>query len=223
MARYASEKDVLLLGFGGRCEPKLSTYWFEQNFRGTVVSINGEEPFNDGNAWQNPANVSTVPKNQYHIGYVADGCQSQRILFMAQFILRQRELWQFFLQENNKPASSRERFLVYTNGNCVDFRQNTFDAIALANPLLKVEHASHCSGNMQNITNVVKFRLPRGVSYQSNWKFMRNFRFCLVMDYRENFIGICWRMYPVANCSMMSRYNSCSSSSLLVLLNIMQF
>ena len=60
---------------------------------------------------------------------------------MAQFILRQRELWQFFLQENNKPASSRERFLVYTNCNCVDFRQNTFDAIDLANPLLKVEHA----------------------------------------------------------------------------------
>jgi hypothetical protein len=50
------------------------------------------------------------------------------------------ELINFCANENlncgNKPAStsSRERFihsfLVYANGNCVDFRQNAFDAIA---------------------------------------------------------------------------------------------
>ena len=178
----STKNDVLLVGFGGHCGayPKLTTYYFEHYFKGTVIQINREN-FTDGIAWQDPKNSSTIPKNQYHLGYVESGCQSLRIFYMAQFLLLQKELWDFIFQIEKKPVSSRERFLIYTAGNCVDFRQSAFDAIALANPSLTVEHAAGCHGNM-NLTNVVKYNPHTGREFNKNWKFMREFRFCLVME-----------------------------------------
>ena len=202
-APQSTAKDVLLVGSGGFCgaRPKLTTYWFEQKFKGTVIQINREN-FVDENAWLNPTTTNasintststrtnTIPKKQYHLGHIADGCQSLRIFYMAQFFLLQKELWHLFLQETNKPVSTRERFLIYTAGNCVDFRQNAFDAIALANPSLDVEYAAGCFGNMQNLTNTVKYQPSTGGLYHDNWKFMRNFRFCLVMEnsYVEGYV-----------------------------------
>lgn len=186
----STENDVLLVGFGGYCgaPPKLKTGYFEKYFKGTVIQINREN-FTDEMAWQDPKNSSTIPKNQYHLGYVESGCQSLRIFYMAQFLLLQKELWDFFFQIEKKPVSSRERFLIYTAGNCVDFRESAFDAISLANPSLTVEYAASCHGNM-NLPNIAKYEKNTGRDFRKNWKFMGEFRFCLVMEnsYVEGYI-----------------------------------
>jgi len=191
------ENTILLSGSEGDCGMgKLKGNWLEQNFKGTVIIINGES-WTVRNTWKNLSDTLTIPRNQYHIGHIADGCQSRRIYFMAQEFLRQRKLWDFFLRKQDKPISTKERFLVYTNGHCVNFRDDAFDAIALAHPSKTVEHAGSCSGTRKNITNIVKsdlkfgpYKLKGKNLYLSNWKLMRRFRFCLVMEnsYVEGYI-----------------------------------
>ena len=89
--------------------------------------------------------------------------------------------------------SSQNKFLIYANSNCVDFREDAFDAIALSNPWKEVNHVSGCAGNMKNLTNVRKSFSIRNQSrgtIQSNWKFLRDYQFCLVMEniYLEGYI-----------------------------------
>lgn len=169
-AKLATEKDILLQGSGGYCgaPPKLTTNWFITEFKGTVVQIN-RESFTDGDAWRDLNDISTIPKNQYHLGFVADGCQSLRVYYMAQFFVLERRLWDFFLQEKNKRVSSKERFLIYTSSNCVDYREKAFDAIALANPTQTVEYLA-CSGKIKNKTNTKKnVEITKERRYNGNW------------------------------------------------------
>lgn len=194
MAQLASENDVLIVGGEGDCKNRKAPMpidWLEDNFKGTIFIVNGESRV-DRHKWRDLEDISTIPKNQYHLGHIADGCQSRRLHFLAQEFVRKRHLWDFFMKEEDKQKSTRERFLIYTNGHCVDFRDNAFDAIARATPTLKLEFGGKCNGNMKNLPNVVKSDLPFGKlnQYSQNWKMMRNYRFCLVMEnsYVEGYI-----------------------------------
>jgi hypothetical protein len=186
MAQLATENDVLILGGEGNCKSGkalMEVDWLEDNFKGTIFIINGENRV-DGNKWSDLEDISTIPKNQYHLGMVADGCQSRRLHHITQEFLREPKLWNFFLRHENKQKSSRGRFLIYINKHCVNFREDAFDAIALANPALKLESGAKCYGNIKNLPNVVKSESwvkPRS-NYIENWKLMKNYRFCLVME-----------------------------------------
>jgi len=190
----STENDVVLHGGSGDCDvrkKKGSALWFDENFKGTMIIINGES-WVSLNKWQNSSgSATTIPKNQYHLGHVADGCQSVRVHFMAQEFVRHRDLWDFFRYVSKKPVSTREKFLVYTNGHCVDFREEAFDAIAMANPSQEVEYAAKCFGKMKNLTNVVKTaKLGRRGRWNGNWKTYNKYRFCIVMEnkYLEGYI-----------------------------------
>ena len=98
MAQLATKNDVLILGGGGDCGFKKGSItgdWLEDNFKGTIFIINGENHV-ARDKWSNLEDISTIPKNQYHLGTVADGCQSRRLHFIAQEFLRLRHLWDFF-------------------------------------------------------------------------------------------------------------------------------
>lgn len=117
-AQHSSQQDMLLVRSDGFCAvpPKLTTFWFERYFAGTVLQFN-RESFVDGDAWQDPitknaSTTMTVPKNQYDFGHAVDGCQSLRVSYMAQFIVLCRNIWQYILKPQHRSVASRERFLI---------------------------------------------------------------------------------------------------------------
>lgn len=177
MINKITNKDVLLVGNGSGCDRNYSSKWYEQNIKGTVIIFNGERNYH---AFQDLKDVNTIPRNQYHLGYKKDGCQTARMYFMSYFFTGQKQLWNYFLQPQNKPKSSRQHFVVYTAGRCVSFREEAFDAIATANPSSKAYFAGKCSGT-QKLNNIIKYD-AESHDYKDNFIFYKKFKFCLVME-----------------------------------------
>lgn len=186
-AANSTEHDVLLSGGWGAIRPgmrpkTISGEWLEKNWKGKIIFLNGEYFVQSG--W---SNSSVLPfKNQYHIGFVKDGCQSVRLHFLTQKYGASPHLWDSFRPEAAKPTSKQERFVIYINRNCVDFREEAFDSIAMEFPNKTLEYGSKCLGNKKNLTNVVRtdIRLQKweGMWNDMNKDTFNHFRFCLVME-----------------------------------------
>ena len=186
-AANSTEHDVLLSGGWGAIRPgmrpkTISGEWLEKNWKGKIIFLNGEYFAKSG--W---SNSSVLPfKNQYHIGFVKDGCQSVRLHFLTQKYGASPHLWDSFRPEAAKPTSKQERFVIYINRNCVDFREEAFDSIAMEFPNKTLEYGSKCLGNKKNLTNVVRtdIRLQKweGMWNDMNKDTFNHFRFCLVME-----------------------------------------
>lgn len=191
-AKQATQDDILIVGLGGYCDGwrdlKLDAGWMQQNFNGAVIWFNGEwfGPYVSLQEEQQQQSTSSSlsllpPPRQYHFGFEQDGCQSVRMHFMAVFFLDYLlDRKDAFLFAEQRPENTGERFLLYTASNCVDFREEAFDQIALLNLSSSVHYASKCSGKRQNHTNVEKVNIPG--PYTKNDIFMKQYRFCLVME-----------------------------------------
>jgi len=192
-AANSTEHDVMLVGGDGSVRPGMrpKTFtgeWLAENWKGKIIFLNGE-PFTDG--W---SNSSVLPfKNQYHIGFLKNGCQSLRVNFLTQQYGPLEKIWGFLRPEATKQISNKEKFLIYVNRNCVDFREEAFDSIAAEFPNNTLEYGSACHGT-KNRTNVAMTDI--GVAeWRLMWRHMNrevfnNFRFCLVMEnhYRDGYI-----------------------------------
>jgi len=182
MAEEVSANDVIFIGKGGPCpgwgKNKLNVTYFQDHFRGTVLWFNTEP--------SSKFDQRTIPSNQIHVGYLADGCQTVRLFPMAIFFARNAEIWDFFGANGTrrKPTSTRERFLLYTQGHCVAYREAAFDALARSHPSLILEHGGSCKGKVERKTNVRSAKKAMGGvrNFNNNWKQMRQYRFCLVME-----------------------------------------
>ena len=103
-------------------------------------------------------------------------------------------LWDYFRHDAAKPRSKQERFLIYVNRNCVNFREEAFDSIAVEFPDKTLEYGSTCLGHKKNLTNVRRTDI-RLQKWSTMWRTMNkdlfhHYRFCLVMEnqYLEGYI-----------------------------------
>jgi len=185
LLKNASEYDMVICGSVSPCDGwrknQVKGKWFEDNFKGNVIYYNGEP--NSGDPW-----ITSIPfERQFHLGYGRkDGCQNIVFPFLSRFLNSERSLWPYILQEHKKPHSTREHFLIYTNKNCVGFREDAFDSIALANNTTNIFYGGKCSGSLtkksSNVTNVKHYAMGDHGRYFGNSVHMRRFRFCLVME-----------------------------------------
>jgi hypothetical protein len=179
-AELSVEKDILIVGYGGFCDGwgnrKLGSRWMKDNFKGTVIFFNGEHWSSfDGEL------AKKSPLRQYQIGYEADSCQNVRVHFMAQFLVENLndELRERIFVPEKRPINTGENFLIYTASNCVDFREEAFDRLALLE-IPNVAYGGRCMGKMNNHTNVRKVKM--NMEYTENYQEMQKYRFCLVME-----------------------------------------
>ena len=154
---FTMEDDVLFMGTSGSCfqtkgndavnddeRYNLSIEWISEHFKGHVVIVNGETAIASGK-WSDINDLSTIPKRMYMLGTPGNGCQSRQLFLAAQTIQATR-VWDMFQGLQPKPTSTKERFLLYTNSNCVRYRQQAFSDIARRFPNLTLEYGAKCKG-----------------------------------------------------------------------------
>lgn len=129
-----------------------------------------------------------VDERIYQIGYRDDSPQSIRVRFMQKMILTFDESTRNKLFDPfQKPVSSKERFMIYANSNCVQYRET---ALAYFTDLGVVDIAGACNGSKSprrqpNSINVAP--APdhvRDASWRENSKVMGTYRFCIAMENR---------------------------------------
>jgi hypothetical protein len=179
-ARQSKKDDILIVGVGGFCDGwrnrKLLAEWMEENFKGKVIWFNGENflPLASNE-------TKALPPRQYQVGYPKDDCQNVRVHYMTQFLLEYSKdisTDTIFIPER-RPVNDGKNFLLYTASNCVGYREEAFDRLALLN-ISNVDYGGKCQGKMQNHTNVRPRKIRR--HYALNHEYMKHFRYCLVME-----------------------------------------
>ena len=184
MAKQATKYDILIMSTHGNCEGPLSGEWLEEHFLGKIITINGESVHARKDKWTNLTDLSKIPRKQYQLGFVHNGCQSRYFPYIVQHLgLLDLSYWKMLMRPELKPKSKKERFLIYVNRNSVPFRENAFDEIALRFPNSTLEYGAKCHGKRKNLKNVVKYNMPpRGLPFDD----FSYFRFCFVLENRRH-------------------------------------
>ena len=184
MAKQATKYDILIMSTHGDCEGPLSGEWLEEHFLGKIITINGESVHARKDKWTNLTDLSKIPRKQYQLGFVHNGCQSRYFPYIVQHLgLLDLSYWKMLMRPELKPKSKKERFLIYVNSHSVPFRENAFDEIALRFPNSTLEYGATCHGKRENLKNVVKYNmLPHGLPFDD----FSYFRFCFVLENRRH-------------------------------------
>ena len=178
--QYANthDYDLFQLTDGGFCTD-IVEHWMRHLFRGKVVLFNGEE--------LNVQDNSSMPLLRdfvYYLGPLPEGYHPHSLrLYYLQFVWW-HELYKQghdeLIDPQRKPRNTGKNFLIYSQANCVPFREEAYDALSR---LGEVHHGGRCNGKLQSKN---KTKVDTGVTL-SNWldniKSYRDYRFCLVMEH----------------------------------------
>jgi hypothetical protein len=179
-ANESEPQDLLIYGLGGWCDgwgaEKLGEAWIANHFKGTTIYVNGE--WFGGLSWQNES--QSPPIHQYHIGYVRDSCQSVRVHSVVWILLEDPQDLDRLSDPMKKPQTTEEEFLVYSQGNCVDYREKAFDDLS---SIGEVHFAGRCKGKKSSYYPKVPtpWKVTRS-GFWSNVATYGHYRFCLVME-----------------------------------------
>ncbi len=179
-ANESEPHDLLIYGLGGWCDgwgaEKLGEAWIRNHFKGTTIYVNGE--WFGGLSWQNES--QSPPINQYHIGYVRDSCQSVRVHSIVWILLKDPQDLDRLSDPMKKPQTTEEEFLIYSQSNCVNYREKAFDDLS---SIGEVHFAGRCKG--KNSSYYPKVPTPWKVTHSGFWSNVAtygHYRFCLVME-----------------------------------------
>jgi hypothetical protein len=165
--------DVLVFG-GGECGRGKHLRWLQENFRGTILFVNGESHAGQGSTAERSFMISSQQQfpNNVYVPYAA----------MALVGMVSPHHWPMLWtmkDGHSRPRNKGKHFMVYANRNCVQYRNQ----VALALSHVGVIHHGDCCPDRKsdNFT-----QLPPAYQGHDKWgdnyKLFSQYRFCLVLE-----------------------------------------
>lgn len=128
-----SKTDILVVGQRGPCPVQRN--WINHNFLGKVVYFNGESygPYYNKGREYVMGNIGLETNN--HSFYFPYG--------FAVTIWKDPNLMKYVCDPSQKRVGTKEKFLIYSNSHCVEFREKAFRELS---SLGQVEFGGRCTG-----------------------------------------------------------------------------
>jgi len=179
--RHTNEYDIFMhpmYDLGQGCSTAIST-WLLTRFRGEIVVFSSESEYHHP--------FRRTRAGQHVFGPIQHPLEGDLVLYYLQTVWwdRFQGILSPHVMTKERPKGNRTHFLVYSQSNCIDFRDSAF---GLLSTIKAVHYSGRCKGNppTNDWSNIS--RVESGISLGNWWEnvsFNKSYRFCLVLEHER--------------------------------------